>query len=339
MANRTEPLPDGIYLGLDEATYHADPALGSSNLRNLIKGANIYWYDSPLNPNRQPDKITDAKIFGKGMHKLLLEGSAPFQAIYVRRPDDDEDASSADKTALTKAAKKNLQDHQFLLKGAEYDFIRAVKGIIDNDPELTGCLDNALTEVSTFWTRKDGTRLKSRTDVLKLRGYGDIKSIANERNHEMGQACRYAITQYRYDMQIEHYNEGRAQLARLLDKGAIYFATTPASKLPAPIAEGPKRAIAFLEKIAAQDSFAAQLVFVPKLGNDNASTKAPDAWSCVISPKNPGLKVARDDIETALMIYHDAMKKYGPDKPWMPGRAVSELAWEEMPWALSRRAA
>lgn len=349
-ANRIEPLPDGVYLGLHEDRYHADEALGSSNIRDLLKGPNVFWHKSSMNRNKRPEKLTESKIFGKGMHKLLLEGRGAFKETYVRRPDDDDDASTADKSALTKAAKKNLKHNQFLLKGAEYDFIGEVKAIIDTDPDLVGCLDNALTEVSVFWTRKDGLRLKSRMDVLKLRGYGDIKSIANEREYEMGQACRYAFTQYRYDMQIEHYNEGRAQLMPLVVKSKIYFGMTPATDIEHTAAT--KRAIKFLQEIAAQETFAAQLVFVPKLGNDNAGTKAPDAWSCVISPKNPGLKASRDDIETALMIYRDAVKKYGTDSErmdpqtgemvpnrWLPGRSVSELAWEELPWSLSRRAA
>lgn len=335
MPEKRAPLPDGIYLGLDEDIYHADPALGSSDLRNLLKGGNVYWWGSSHNPLKKPEKLTDAKIFGRAMHKLLLEGSANFNEIYIRRPEDDEDATSADKSAITKAFKKKLLAHQFMLKAPEYDFICGVKNIIDTDPDLKGCLDNALTEVSIFWTRKDGTRLKGRMDVLKLRGYGDIKSIANERDHELGFACRQAITSWRYDIQIEHYNEGRRQLPLLWPDvfvGTTHFLDVKVDD-PAPL----QHAFDFLSEIVAQKDYAAQLVFVPKLGNDNAGTKAPDAWSTVISPQNPGLKIARDDIETALMIYRDNVKAYGLGKPWMPRRTVSELSWEELPWTLSRR--
>lgn len=337
--NRTEPLPDGIYIGLHEDRYHADSALGSTDIRNCLKGPNVYWHGSSFNPNKPKNKMTEARVIGKAMHKLLLEGSSEFRSIYVRRPDDDEDATPAEKSAATKAAKKKILEDQFLLKGPDFDFILSVKAIIDSDPELCGCLENGLPEVSVFWTRKDGTRLKCRFDMLKLRGYGDIKSIANERNLEMGSACRYAIMNYRYDIQIEHYNEGRRELVKLATKSLFFFGTSHVSEVPKNQFETVNRATNFINKVAAQETFAAQFVFVPKLGNDGPGEKAPDAWSCVISPANPILKISRDDIETALMIYRDAMKFFGPDNRWLPGRAVSELAIEEMPFGLSRRAA
>jgi hypothetical protein len=339
-------LPDGIYLGLDEDTYHNDPALGSSDIRSLLKGANRYWQRSWMNPKRPAEKLTPSKIFGKAMHKLLLEGREPFRCIYVRRPDDSDDASPSEKSKLTKAMNDKLLEGQFLLKAPEFDFIEDVKLIIDADPELNGCLDNALTEVSVFWTRKDGTRLKCRFDALKLRGYGDLKSIANERDREMGEACRQQIVTYRYDMQIEHYNEGRYMLPKLYDLGHVFVGTTHFTHASVAKNTAVKNAHKFLGEIAHyvpenadEPAFAAQFVFVPKLGNDNVATQAPDAWSTTISPENPILKISRDDIETALMMHRDALKKYGTQLRWLPGRVVSELDISELPWGLSKRAA
>ena len=102
-------LPDGIYIGLDEDRYHADTALGSSNIRDLLKGSNQFWFKSWMNPLRKPSKETPSKIMGKATHKLLLEGRKAFDAIYVRGPYDDSfDGSPAEKSALTKAAKAKL---------------------------------------------------------------------------------------------------------------------------------------------------------------------------------------------------------------------------------------
>lgn len=325
-------LADGIYLNLSEARYHADSALGSSNIRDLLKGANLYWFKSPMNPKKKKDKKTPSKILGSATHKLLLEGVDAFDALYVRGPygEDDEDLAPADKSALTKAAKKNLLDGQELLKQDEYDFVLGCKQVIDADPELEGCLDNALTEVSIFWTRKDGVRCKARLDALKIRGIGDIKTIANERERDLEVACKLDISTYRYDIPAEHYSEGRRQMAALLTAGKV-FINVDGDVEAVGMTELKKhsKTVEFLERCAATKDFGFQLVFIPKAG-------APDAWSCVLSPGNPILQGAKVDIDTAISYYKMAMEKFGLDQRWIPGREVAELDLADMPYGFGR---
>ena len=319
-------LADGIYIGLDDERYHADPALGSSNIRDILKGANLYWHKSFMNPHRKAEKSTPAKLLGKATHKLLLEDFKPFDAIYKRGPyDGDFDGTPAEKSALTKAAKSKLMKGQELISADDYDFIMGVKDVIDADPELTGCLDNGLSEVSIFWTRPDGVRCKARFDKLKLGGVGDIKTIANERERDLEQACKLDISTYRYDIPAEHYLEGRRQLPALLKAGAVFAGEAPLTKDD----HGADKILSFLARVAEQKTFAFQIVFIPKKG-------APDAWSCVLSPGNPILTGAHTDIETAISYYRVMLDKFGADKRWLPGREVLELAIEEMPWNFGR---
>jgi hypothetical protein len=339
LAYATYPsLPDGIYLNLSAARYHADTALGSSNIRDLLKGANLYWFKSFLNPKKKKDKLTPSKILGNATHKLLLEGRGPFDAEYIRGPygDDDEDLTPSEKTALTKEAKKKLLEGQELLKQDEYDFVLGCKQVLDSDPELEGCLDNALTEVSIFWTRPDGVRCKARLDALKIRGIGDIKTIANERERDLEVACKLDINTYRYDIPAEHYMEGRRQLPALLAAGKVFIeadddseesgrAITPLRKED----DGADQVLSFLARCVAQKEFAFQLVFIPKQG-------APDAWSCVLSPGNPILQGAKVDIDVAISYYKMAMEKYGLNQRWIPGREVAELDIETMPYGFGR---
>lgn len=324
-------LEDGIYFGLPEEIYHGDEALGSSNLRDLLKGANEYWQKSPLNPRRKKEKPTPSKIMGKAIHKLLLEDVGPFKENYIRGPysDDDDDLSPADKSKLTKEAKAKLLSHQELLRADDYDFITEIREIIDTDPELKGSLDGGPSEVSVFWPRKDGTRLKCRFDKLKLGGWGDLKSIANEMGREIGAACRYDIYRFRYDMQVEHYNEGRRMIPLLKDK--LFVATQPLASMK--LTPDLKAMRAFVEELSTIDKFSTLMMFIPKTG-------APDAWATHLSPNNDLLtKDARDDIETALMIYRDAVKKYGvKGERWLPGRYITELQREDMPAGINRRA-
>lgn len=340
-------LPDGIYFGLDEVRYHADSALGSSNIRDLLKGANLYWFKSWMNPKKPKDKKTPSKILGSATHKLLLEGFKAFSAIYVRGPygEEDDHLSSAEKTALTKEAKKKLFEGQELLKADEYDFVMNCKDVLDADPELAGCLDNGPSEVSVFWTRPDGVRCKVRLDKLKIGGIGDIKTIANERERDLEVACMLDIHTYRYDIPAEHYSEGRRQMATLLSQGRVFGGTDiiPLGKITK--VEGTdglskdklvysaeeQKIIDFLGKCVAQKRFGFQFVFIPKTG-------APDAWSCTITPhpENPFTRGARMDIETAIGRYKKFREEFGTEQRWLPRKPVEELDINRMPFGFGR---
>lgn len=327
-------LVDGIYVGLDEAVYHADPALGSSDIRTLLKGANQYWWRSWLNPKRPVSKRTDSLILGSAVHKILLEGIDEFRRFYVRGPyTSDSDLSPADKSALTKAAKKTLLEGQELLKADDFDFCVGVRDVIDQDPELTGCLDNGLSELSVFWTRPDGVRCKVRMDKCKRRGIGDIKTIANERERELEEACKLDIKTYRYDVPAEHYLEGYRQMGRLLDEARLFVGDGAKEKVRNITAGVATKAeltlLGFLRECVEEPDLAFQLVFVPKTG-------APDAWSTVLSPGNEILMLARTDIETAIAIFKRAMADFGTKTRWLPRRPVGELSIEEMPFGFGR---
>lgn len=325
-------LADGIYINLSSDRYHADDALGSSNLRDLLKGANLYWHKSNMNPKKPKEKRTPAKILGTATHRLLLDGMVPFEAEYVRGPygPDDDDLTPAQKSALTKAAKGDLMKGQELLPQEDYDFVLGCKQVLDADPELMGCLDNGLSEVSVFWTRKDGVRCKARLDKLKIKGIGDIKTIANERERALEQACLLDISTYRYDIPAEHYSEGRRQIPALLAAGKVFIQVgdEDIDRMDTKTIELHARTVDFLEKCAAMKTFAFQLVFIPKKG-------APDAWSCVLSPGNPILEGARGDIETAISYYRMAKEKYGKSR-WLPGHEVLELDIQQLPYAFGR---
>lgn len=326
-------IPDGIHIGLSSAAYHASEALGSSNIRDILKGPNLYWHKSAMNPRRPKEKKTPSKILGTATHRLLLDGMAAFKADYVRGPygPDDDHLSSADKSALTKAANKKLLEGQELLSQEDYDFVLGCKEVLDIDPDLKGCLDNGLSEVSVFWTRKDGVRCKARLDKLKVRGIGDLKTIANEQERPLEQACWLAISTYRYDIPAEYYSEGRRQMAALFAAGAVFFGdgAEPISEASRRDDAGTTKVLNFLHQCIEQKNFGFQLVFIPKKG-------APDAWSTVLSPGNPILDGARQDIETAINLYKRAKEKYGTSR-WLPGHTVQELDVAHLPYGFGRR--
>lgn len=312
MANQNEPLPDGIYLNLPADRYHRDPALGSTDLRALRRGAKV-TVDTP------------ATVVGTAMHAMILDGKAEFQRRYVRRPDDSDGMTPSEKGAVTKAAKAKLREHQDLLHGDDYDLVCDVATIIAAHPDMNGCFEGALHEVSVFWTREDGVRCKCRFDGLKPRGIGDLKSIANENNLPLDVACMLDIKRRRYDIQAAHYMESRRQLPALVAKDLIF----DWRMAEAPSADGKvllnisKDDAAFLHKVAEQKTFAFQFIFVPKNG-------ARTVWGCVLSPGNPLLDHAAGHVEEAVAIF-----KKNPEFLTAPGWAiikpVRELMAEDIP--------
>jgi hypothetical protein len=297
----------GIYFGLDETEYHAHEALGSTDIRRLLRSAPDYWWNSGMNPHRPPiNPDTEARARGKAMHKLVLEGDTGFDRLYKRRPDDAEGASSSDKGNLTKAAKKSLAPGQTLLHGDDYDRVRIAGAMISKHPDLGDAFTNGMSEVSVFWER-GGVLRKARFDYLKRRGIGDLKSITNTRGIDFPAACRNAIAAYRYDIQTAHYTEGREALARLQADGLVYG----------------DHDSEWLSRVAASPEFAFVFVFFQ-------SDDAPITWGTIVSPKNPIVPYARIFIEQATDRYLDFKNRFGTEM-WLMTEPLAELSMEEMP--------
>ena len=86
---RPSPHPEGIVFGMPEGEYHADPSLGSTGLKALMKSAADYWWSSWMNDvvdirdEREPAHFR----FGSAFHKLVLEGEAAFASAYAVAPE------------------------------------------------------------------------------------------------------------------------------------------------------------------------------------------------------------------------------------------------------------
>lgn len=326
---RLEP---GIYLNLPEKHYHTDPAVGSTDIRTMRKGLHKYWHRSWMNPKRAPfdDKTTPAHIMGKAIHKKLLEGQQAFAATFVRRAVDAPGASPADKSAVTKAANAKLLDHQYLLKADEYDFVVECGELIQAHPDLGTVLDGGLREVSVIFDYPvedvmdettglvDGytVRCKARFDLLKPRGIGDLKSIANEQDILLSTACLRDITKYRYPLQAEHYLEARRRLPALVSAGKVFV--MGGSK------DDTTKAREYLETVAAEKRFAFQYIFIPKDGD-------PDAESWTLSPGNPLLASEREVIDDTLRNFKARLQTYGTQQSWPLVKKVEELTLDSLP--------
>jgi hypothetical protein len=302
---------DGIHFGLNEADYHNDSALGSTDIRRLLRSAPDYWWSSSLNPLRPDTAPTPAQSFGRAVHKFVLEGRGAFEANYAPTdfPGNTKDGKA--ERAAIEAARK------IPLKRDDYNRILLSGQMIRMNPHLSEAFANGFPEVSVFWTRADGTRCKCRFDYLKMRANTDLKSTRNSRNIDFAEACRRSLTEYRYEIQADYYNEGRAQMAGFFADGLVFG----------------DHDREWLAKAVAVEAYAFVFVFWQ-------AESAPITWACSLSPGNPILDAGRRDIEAAIARYREFLDRFGLEQPWVLAEPVQELDINELPrWSRAAQAA
>lgn len=315
----------GIYFGMPAEEYHADPALGSSNLRDLLKSPSEYWYGSHLNPARD-DESTRATVRGTATHLYVLNGEAAFLARYYRGPDQPEYFTPAQKGVATKKAKDAMPAGMEYLAAEEYDRCVMATAMIVRNPHLMGAFQDGAPEVAVFWDHVTGdgevVRCKMLADYLKPRGVGDLKTVSNWKGIVFKSACREAMAEYRYDVQAAHYLDGRRHVAKFISDGRVNGATDPD----------------FLNRLRIAREYAFQFVFLQAQGTPLTwSTIITPAWNADGSSLNPFMAEALADRNEAIRVYLENMAHFGPDEPWLEFEKPAECDVADMPSWYRRR--
>ena len=180
---------DGVYFGLPEADYHADPALGSGDIKQLKISPQDWWWRSPFNTIYEGDgeEEKSALTLGDAIHKLILEGREAFDATFFTMPDpasyhdllvtaNDIKAwlkerglpASGTKPELIARAKERLAgvniwddiceahraQHEGKLELTERQYVRALfaERFVQGNPDTAKMFTKGYPEVSIFWT-------------------------------------------------------------------------------------------------------------------------------------------------------------------------------------------
>ena len=290
---------DGVYFGLSDVAYHADPALGSTDIKRLAYDPEGWWHDSVLNPDREPEDDTPARIFGRAVHKVVLEGRDAFHARYGRCSfPGNVKAGKEERAAFEEAGKASL-------KADDFDRVLTAGAAIKGNPHLADAFSGGYPEVSVFWTA-DGIRRKCRMDYVKVRATTDLKSIRPQRPTSFDTNCRRALSDYRYDVQAAHYIAGRRAGIDLIQAGQFDGEPEPA----------------WLDRLQADAAFV--IVFYQAEG-------APLTWGCAISPENPLLEIAKVTIRQAEENFRDFAATFGPAVPWLRPAPLDELDISQLP--------
>lgn len=207
-------LPIGIHFGLSEDAYHADPALGSSSIKELASKP-CSWQYARLRPRGEVEP--EYLVWGSAWHCRVLEGKAAFDERYAKppRPEDYPDA-----LVTTDQIKDFLRMHgqkltgnkpELMLRAREldecppfFDEILArwkfehpdhveltdrqaqeIEDAVSNmqrDPTLAavmraGSLIDGAAELSIIWIDERGIRRKARLDYALPPAGNRVKSL------------------------------------------------------------------------------------------------------------------------------------------------------------------
>ena len=246
----------GIYFGLSEDGYHADPALSSSGIKTILASPEDYWWQSAMNPDRPTDDDTEAKYWGRAYHKRILEGKAAFDAAYCAAldPVDFPDAlrTADDIRAELKARGKKVggnKDELIVRAQAEMpdcqlwdvmreDYAQANAGrgmlsretiarlelaaaYIEKHPDLGRCFTGGAPEVSIFW-HEEGIPMKARLDYLKAKAQIDLKTFSNPQGKPIDKAIVHAVASGRYHVQAAVHSEAARRAVDFVREGRVF---------------------------------------------------------------------------------------------------------------------
>ena len=165
----------GIYSGVTNSAYHADPALGSTSLKTLATKTPAHYKHDQAHP-----KFSDAFTLGTAAHSVILEDD--ITGIVVVTADN----------WLTKAAKEHkaaaLAEGKQPLLGKEFDQVMAMRNAVYNHSQAAALLTKHKPEESVFWD-EDGLTLKCRPDAWKPGQLIDLKTTVNADPREFGKTA------------------------------------------------------------------------------------------------------------------------------------------------------
>jgi len=308
MTNRPAP---GVYMSLPDETYFGCGAIGSTDLKTLLRSPADWWYKSVHNPDNE-NVYKKHFDFGKALHALILEGEAVFDRVAVVSPYSDFRKKEAQewRDAMVEAGKA-------IITVSEEKALRHMAALVSNHPDV-GLSKNFLREVAVIW-EQDGILMRAKFDAINPAFGLDLKSYggANTQGRSPYDSSMRFIAMRDYDLQRAHYHTGREKMREFIQNGQVFGATE--DQMP------------ILQEIAKRDKWAWVWLFYQKL--DHKAGHAPIVMPVAVMPEDASHRSGRQKIETATTNYKGYVERFGFDVPWAQ---INPLTWAEdhdfMPW-------
>ena len=168
---------------INDAEYFSVKAISASQIKQFDRGAYWFWKTSPFNPDKDPEKETDALVFGKLCHCLLLEPNM-FKEEYQ--------IIEFGKTRSNKGYEKAKEENpgKIIINQEEFDHAMKMIQSIKDHKLASLILDGATAEMPFVWQDKaTGLPMKCKMDAIKrtkngivvidYKTSGDIEGILN----------------------------------------------------------------------------------------------------------------------------------------------------------------
>lgn len=187
---------------MTDAEYFSIKALSASQIKQYDKGAYWFWRVSPFNPSKEPEKETDAIIFGKLCHCLLLEPGK------VREEYKIEDFGASRKNKRYEEAKKENPGKIIITNDELERAVKMIEGIKGHELAST-ILNGASAEMPILWTDEaTGMPCKAKLDAIKRTKNGlvviDYKTSSSiDDVLKYGQKLQYPIQMSFYNMAVK----------------------------------------------------------------------------------------------------------------------------------------
>lgn len=182
---------------MNNAEYHADPAISASHLHAISKSP-AHYYARYLAPKRPPSIQTAAMQFGSLVHTAVLEPDELSKRYGVCPPRN---------TKVGKEAAAQMKaDGIEAITQTDWDTAAAISEAVYDHPVASDLLSKGAPEQSFWWDDKQtGLRCKCRPDWLRPDGIVvDLKTTQDASPKGFAKS----VANFRYHVQAAHYLNG-----------------------------------------------------------------------------------------------------------------------------------
>lgn len=328
--------PDGVYFGLPEGQYHAEPRLSTSAMKWLKISPRDFWVRSWMNPDRPEEEDTDAKESGSAHHKRILEGRDAFYRAYAAalEPADYPDAlrtvedikarlvqleqkvtgrkddliarlldadPSTDVWDVLVAEHAKANAGKTLLRFEHIKRIEFAAAMIERHPALAKCFTGGYPEVTVFWTDQDtGVPMKARLDYLKVKAIVDLKTFSNPLGKGIDAAIYAAMASRKYHIQAANYVDAANKAKALIRDGRVHGNADRA----------------WLDRFAATPE--PEFIFVFQ------DTGPAQIARGKIFPKRSMYQIGQVEVRHLVSVFAECRERFG-DGPWVDDATIEEF--------------
>lgn len=346
-----------IVFGMPDTEYFAAPALSQSLIKELLVSPFDGWWASWMNPAapQESDTETTARLYGKALHKRLLEGREAFDAAYCAKPraEDFPDAlrvvddikarlrDIGEKVGGTKAELKErlleadpscvfwddleaeIISGRSVIPAEWVDEIEARARVLDAMPDVRNAVTRGAPEVAAFWTETvDGVEVpcKVKFDWLREGAFViDVKSFDNYLRRPLDTAIGNATANGKYHVQAAWYLRALTALMRAAKSARLDVVGAPPSGL--------------VESLAAADRPRFGLLFVQSKGAPNVRFREVAEFNShggLGMSANGYFQRAQEAIKEGLRIFAFCSASFGA-APWIVADRPRAFTDDDLP--------